>query len=465
MDFIRKSKRNFQFTVHDAIIFTSDDVMIYDGVAYFKLVKFKNEDECRAWFEKNIEGGVMKFDQTKSIVKTLYGIKASAGNPTKAEWEKIKSLMINPDEFTVDDIKVYHPVLANNFIDRDTERFSSVTMKGFANTLIDKPMLLGHEGSGGYNNPGQGRFFSAKIRKVSREEMAQLVGSYPYKDFDGLLSEVETDDGGFYVLDTAFYMLKDNPLARDIDAGIAKDMSIRFRAERREAVTDADGDLKYYVYRGAGEAFEGSIVWLGAQYGAQARKSFSLVPEGKPERSGKQELTNREVKAMKYTSKSLDINLEIEGNDLTIIEKEVEPKVEALIGQKAELETELNSAKAQVEELSKDKEALDAIKAVFGDSFDAGQAEIIKAQAEARHDEMIEKAIKFGALLGLIKNEDADAKRKELGEMPYPALEEKAKEYEQIYDARNVQPGQLKEKTEKIPFGTAVQESDFNIFN
>jgi len=471
MEFKKASQRNYQFKVNEAICYDSDEVMIYDGTAYFKKSIFKTHDQCKQWFQDNVENSVMKFDKTKAITKVLHGIKASTGTPTETEWNMIKPLMVNTDEFTIDDIKVYHPILANNFIDKDEERFEVKMLNGFAKTIIDKPMIFDHDGKGEAGK--EGRFFNANVRKISQEEMKVALGPYPYKGLDALLQEVEEDDKGLYVLDTAFFMLKDNvQLIRKIDAGIIKDMSIRFRAERREAIKDDEGELKYFVYRGAGEALEGSLVWLGAQYGAQAKKGFNAVP-GESEGSDDDPLNQNSEVLMKFESKALGIEIEIDGDDLSAIEKEVEPKVQALLDQKAALETDLETVKAEkdealegVEDLLKSKEILDAIQKVFGEDFDSEKAEAIKTQAEARHTEMVEKAIKFGSLIGVIEKDQVEAKRTEYAGLSYEAIEEKANEYEVISKSKaGLNRGQLDDDSEHIELATAVPISDSQIFN
>ena len=146
MEFIRKSHRKFQYSVHPAIVCRDEGVSITGGVAYFDNREFEGKKECESWFKAFAEG-TMKLNQTESIQKALHGVKAASARASDQEWEIIKSLMTDPEEFTADDVAVYHPILAHNVVDRDRERFVKDLLNNFAETLPDKPLLIGHSGT------------------------------------------------------------------------------------------------------------------------------------------------------------------------------------------------------------------------------------------------------------------------------------------------------------------------------
>ena len=75
-----------------------------------------------------------------------------------------------------------------------------------------------------------------------------------------------------------------------IDAGVFDFASIGYRAERLVPITDQKGTILYYEYQGRGEATEGSLVYLGAQYGAGIKSledapGADSVPGNDPEKS------------------------------------------------------------------------------------------------------------------------------------------------------------------------------------
>ena len=157
-----------------------------------------------------------------------------------------------------DQIYVAQAKLANDQVDRSYERFPVEYLQRFAETIPGKALLPGHDQS------------------------AVPIGRW----IDGA---VEQDAAGIHHLVARFYVAAESDLATRLRLGIAKDVSIRFRAAGRtcdlcgEAYDgpkrcehnkgqDYEGRVCTVTYSGdvkRVEALEGSLVWLACQTGAQ----------------------------------------------------------------------------------------------------------------------------------------------------------------------------------------------------
>jgi hypothetical protein len=166
---------------------------------------------------------------------------------------------------TPDEISVRRMVLAHDQVDRTHERFSPGVLKRFAETIPGKSFLVGH----GHDTAPVGRFFDAEV--------------------------VGTGTTGGHKLLAHFYTLKDtegNSLAKRIDAGIYRHVSIGFRCEKlvcdicsqdmkkgscpHYPGKEYDGTVATGTWEGRAEALEGSLVFLGAQPGAVFVKAENL---------------------------------------------------------------------------------------------------------------------------------------------------------------------------------------------
>lgn len=159
--------------------------------------------------------------------------------------------------------------LCNDQVDRSFERFPIPVLERFAQTLPGKPVLIGHE----MKSKPVGRWFSATV---------------------------EPDETGITHLVADFYLATESELARDIKLGIAKEMSIGYKAAPRtcdicgQAYDDAhklthragavyQGKICTVTYSGdprAYEALEGSFVGIACQYGAMAGVKLYVPGEG-----------------------------------------------------------------------------------------------------------------------------------------------------------------------------------------
>ena len=413
------------------------DGIKYDGeLLRFSTEVFDDRKACEVWFKEN--SNLFKEKSESGIRhKNLKMIPSKAAKVTDSEWEDIKELMTDPDEFTRDDIKVYHPLIAYNLVDRDVERFTKSVLNGFVKTFPDKAILMGHE----QRLPGIGRIFSAKLEKKTPEEVKEIAKDMPQKFID-YIPEIVEKDGGVYFVRIGFYVLADNvEFIRSLDAGITKDMSIGFSATGFDNVTDDNGDTKYWEYKGTGEALEASFVWLGAQYGAQNQKTTKKTPLDKPEQSDDNPPDGEDPKThvapdnlnnggtMKFKSKLLDLDLEYTEESQDGLVKSVEDK----------FQTALNTIDDFKDQQRQDQEALEQaskILEVLPEGVTQEDVKSIIERAESHKNDLVEEAIKFGAIIGLIKEDDVETKRKSFSELEFDVLQEKVTEYKTIHDEK-----------------------------
>jgi hypothetical protein len=340
-----------------------------------------------------------------------------AVTPTDDEWEAIKGRMLNPDRFESKDVRVYKSWLANNYPDRSKERFSLGILKVFAKTLPGKSVLFnGHE----WGPPGSGRWFDAKVVKVTKEQVLENIGFAPSKKFLKQLDAIDASEGLTF-LEAKFYTLASNPATDALDAGIMRDMSIGFRADELRAVSDQHGNVEWKEYlatdKAGSEALEGSFVFLGDQYGAGAKKEFSQDEQG--------------VEFMNLTFKSLGLAITVNPEDETSVKMLIE-QVEA-------------KCAAMTEEAKAAKAELDKFKAALGGDVTEEQAKKIAADAKAYAEQTVEEAVKFGAACGMIAKEKVDERRAELKAMPIDQVKVWLETYRKIWDDRNGAKGKLGE--------------------
>jgi len=212
-------------------------------------------------------------DGAARIVKTFQVLSKSVAI-VDDDWELMKQFMVSPERFKKEDFRVYDAWLCHNFMDRDQERFSLGVLQAFQKTIVGKALLTGHNWEGA----GDGRYFKARLERVSVDEAVNLTGPHPGKELRAHLEQIDKRDGGLYWLVASYYILVDDVARiRRIDSGIISDMSIGFRAPKLEVVKAEDNErVLWWEYRNTdnqeAEALEGSHVFLGSQYGARTRK-------------------------------------------------------------------------------------------------------------------------------------------------------------------------------------------------
>lgn len=208
-------------------------------------------------------------------------VETRAVEPDEGHLAQIRPYLLR--DFPIEDLYIRKIMLANDQVDRSFERFDVGYLKRFAETIVGKSVLVGHE----YGTAPVGRFFAA---------------------------DVEVDERGWNWVAPWFYMPKSdgNALARDsIDSGVWSYASIGASVDYEGLRCDICGRPYYYwlskadsdercphimgeVYDGQVctatwdstmsdmnrvEAVEGSIVYLGCQYEAAVAKSAARVSE------------------------------------------------------------------------------------------------------------------------------------------------------------------------------------------
>jgi len=201
----------------------------------------------------------------------FYGLKVSPISPDESQLAKINTF--TKRTFTADELYIGQMRLANNCIDRDNERFSEFTLKGFVDTAIRKSVLLDHSRS---VKSAIGKFFDCELEKMPLSQAIAETGA-ELKLPEGM-SEVQFMSPWFYIPKKG---IEETDLVK-LEAGIFDFASIGFKTKWPVPVNDGKGNILFYEYQGAGETREGSLVYLGAQHGASV-KSADKDPNNKQE--------------------------------------------------------------------------------------------------------------------------------------------------------------------------------------
>ncbi len=292
----------------------------------------------------------------------LVAVKSAHGNPDENDLALINSFTLR--EFKADELYMRTMYLAHNAIDRDGEVIDTALIDNLATTLPGKGFFVKHPASwDGDSGPGEGRFFKAEKITMSQEEARELLRE-PTLEFVG--------DEQATLLQASFYMSRaaggDNLIAK-IDAGIAGDVSIGFNYAERTPIKRPDESVMAYRLHSPGQAYEGSLVWLGAQPGARIHKQASTHDN----EGGSMELTAKEA-------------------------KELKDKYDALKAKHAELADKQPELQAAATELKTLKDAL-------GDT----SVDALKAQAEVGqqyHKALVDDVVAAERLAGLIEGDD-----------------------------------------------------------
>jgi len=333
------------------------------------------------------------------------GYKQSPTSPTAEQLEKINKFTRRT--FTADEIYVGQMRLANNAVDRDVERFSEDLLKSFADTLPRKTLLLDHD----YNaqRSALGKFFEVEIESLSRADAEALTGE-KFRLPEGS-DEVQFLAPWFYI---PVKGVSEETLTK-IDAGIFDFVSIGFTASSREAVKDAEGRTLYHEYKGPGEAYEGSLVYLGAQYGAAVKTPIDTKPEKQEDKMPYGKIAakiGREVTAENVVEVVSEV---LDGKDAKITElsgqvEDLKPK--AAMGEKyhADLIGRYVAGRAKLGEIGDTEDEQKAMKTRAG-SFDIdflrGEVDLIEkrvaekfpAESQLRGEDGTDKGAKKNPLI------------------------------------------------------------------
>ena len=198
-----------------------------------------------------------------------------------------------------DDVYVRRMVLANDHLDRDHERFSEEVLREFARTLPGKSFLVGHQ----HGAAPVGRFFHAEVMPAAHPQQTPDCGLQAAATPAPSSRSLESGARSLHLV-ASFYTVKtqDNEgFRQQIDGGVYSYVSLGFRCQ--QLLCDICGkDMKsslcpHYpgksyngsaatgTWKGQAEALEASLVYLGAQFGAQFVKRLEtcdLRPEEEP---------------------------------------------------------------------------------------------------------------------------------------------------------------------------------------
>jgi hypothetical protein len=165
--------------------------------------------------------------------------------PTDSDLETIKRFALR--ELAAEDVWLGRMALANDQVDRSGERFPTSYLERFASTLPGKPVLTGHN----QTMVPVGKFYSADV--------------------------VPRSDGSGNDLIARYYLRAGNPLAADIELGIASGVSIGARADKRFCgicAKDYDGPGRDRCSHSVGHTYDGKTCTL--EWGGDAEKVEAL---------------------------------------------------------------------------------------------------------------------------------------------------------------------------------------------
>ena len=310
--------------------------------------------------------------------------KANAtGTPESEELKLINQFTIR--EHSADEVYARTMVIAHNGIDRDREVIDDKLIEALADSLAGKGLFIKHpSGWDGDSGPGEGRFYHAEAKRMSLDAAREVLREPNLKFLEGTEEAV--------LLEASFYTTIENreKLIADIDAGVAGDVSLGFSYAERNPVTDGEESVIATRLMAPGVAYEGSLVWLGAQPGARITKHADRQ-------------TNEEDAAMDDKTKQQKIS---------------------------DLEAQLKTANDSLQLANTKAAQFDALKALIPEQFNLDDENSTKEMVEAitvgleARSSMVDEAVKAERLLNLIDDTDeaeAEAK-KSYEQMPFSQL-------------------------------------------
>ena len=235
--FCTQTEDHFIFSVGPSQQVEGDGVMIKEGTAWFSRDQWDNVNKCMEWLEDKEDFSMPKPDKDKvgggsglyHFSKDLTVTTKKTLEITGDDWALMQKYMVRPENIKKDALVIYEDGLANNFVDRDRERFPKSLLENFSRTMPGKTKMIGH----GRSEPGIGTYYKSELNRVSVDEAIEIVklaGDHPNPDdFKAMLIEVEKRDGGIFWLVATFYMFADDPIVKYIDAGIKKTVFYRIR--------------------------------------------------------------------------------------------------------------------------------------------------------------------------------------------------------------------------------------------
>ncbi|MBB5769108.1 hypothetical protein [Xanthomonas euroxanthea] len=206
--------------------------------------------------------------------KRLHLAIKSAGDASADQLTSIRQYTLA--DMPADKLYVRTFAIAHNAIDRDRECFDEALLADFARTLPGKGLFIKHpSGWDGDSGPGKGRWFAAKLERMSLDEARTLLREPELKFPPGVETAVLLMADAYLVRTAG-----NADLLEEIDAGVVGDVSIGCTVKDYERLVDEQGnELNAWRLVGPGEALEASLVWLGAQPGARAVKGAQRTEE------------------------------------------------------------------------------------------------------------------------------------------------------------------------------------------
>lgn len=189
------------------------------------------------------------------------------GTPTAGELEKINAQAYG--ELTAEDVYTFTLVLCDNEVDRDLERFSVPALEKLAGMFTGRSGIFDHSMSG-------------------RDQVARIYECFTVRD------PARTTRAGepYTALKARAYTLRGSALAREIEAGIKREVSVGCAVARsvcsvcgadlrsapcsHERGSVYDGVLCCAVLEDPTDAYEWSFVAVPAQPAAGVAKSFDI---------------------------------------------------------------------------------------------------------------------------------------------------------------------------------------------
>ena len=452
IEFKDETRRYFDGLVTEEINLNKlpKDIKVFGDVIKFPKsgngMTFQSWDDCEKYMDTIIPTKSNDF----KITKELHSIKSKALELTDMDWELMKSFMVKPERFQKEDFRIYEAWLAHNSVDRDEERFSKGVLDSFAKSIVGKALLMGHNWGG----TGDGRYFQAEVTRISVDEAYKIAGSTPKKNFLSELQTINDKDGGIFWLVTKYYVLaKDENIIDRLDSGIMSDMSIGFRAPKLEKITDDDNEkVLWWEYQNSesreAEALEGSLVFLGSQYGARTRKDF----DGKTINVNEQNKDTIIMNTEKFT-----LNLKFEAGDLTLekqieietdeeqfknIENQVNEFLESLKTEVSDRTDIWDASKSEAEEA---KAVVSELEEKLGKDYDVDELVKLQKMKIETIEKAAKEAVKYGQLAGLIEKENAEKRMEFFQKLELPEIEMHVDEYRKAYEEKNPPAGKLLE--------------------
>lgn len=396
----------------------------------------------------------------KNYIKEIKVAKARAAEPNDQEWQLIQKQMLKPDLFERKDVIVFEPYLANNFKDRDEERFPLPILKRFQKTLVGRSVLSDHD-----RRERDGKVFYVGIEKMGLGETVELVGESIYPDFMKHLRQIEKIDDGVYWLVPKYFMLnvtdKEKAAIRKIASGIDGYVSIGFSAPSMVPFKDESGTVLWWEYVNTKgrqvEATEMSRVFLGAQLGTGHKDSKVIKNKG----VSKMDVILKSLGDYKLVITDADVNQDwvkaLDEKIKSAIDKVKEENVE-FMDEVDTLEKGLKAAEKQLKEVAEvfgvEKIDVQAIKDFVADA--KAQKEIAKAYVKS----LIDRSLQIERELSLIEADEVDAEKEMLEDMSLEKLQRWVSRHEKMYEEKFPGRSQIGEKPEENEPAGAVEEDN-----